>query len=219
MNILEKKVSQLITLDEECPVCKNNLSAKIGDIFRIIFCNHCKTYGRISEKSSGECCESPSVRNVRYKTSGTAIQIRKQCTTCGQMPGSAIGGFSPLEKEKLPFADIEKRDARDAIYNDLRRKVNKWTEENRLKAREEQNAEWWASYTTYLESKIWKEKARMVMKRDNHLCQSCLIVNASQVHHKSYQFVDFKGGEPAFDLEAICTPCHDKLHKKKEEEA
>ena len=77
--------------------------------------------------------------------------------------------------------------------------------------------DWLRQYSQYLQSPEWRAKRDLVLKRDNYVCQACLNALATQVHHKSYEFVDLAGSEPAFDLVAICTPCHDKVEQMKKD--
>lgn len=73
------------------------------------------------------------------------------------------------------------------------------------------NQGWWEWYNEYLQSSIWKEKARKVMQRAKGLCEACLENQATQVHHLSYNHV---GREPLFELVAVCNECHQDIHKK-----
>ena len=41
--------------------------------------------------------------------------------------------------------------------------------------RERKNAEWWAGYTSYLESPAWREKSAAVLRRAGGLCEGCGI--------------------------------------------
>jgi len=75
--------------------------------------------------------------------------------------------------------------------------------ERRRKARE------WTRYRNYLDSKVWKQKRKEVLKRDNNRCAHC-GARATQVHHKWY--AQKKGTEPLEALEAICNNCHRSLH-------
>lgn len=77
------------------------------------------------------------------------------------------------------------------------------------------NPEWRALYLQYLHSTAWAEKRALVLKRANHLCESCLTTKATEVHHTVYPQV--KSGaltllhfvrQPAWQLRALCTPCH-----------
>lgn len=64
-------------------------------------------------------------------------------------------------------------------------------------------------YRQYLKSDTWAELRRRVLERDKHLCQGCLKNRATQVHHRTYQNL---GREFAFELEAVCESCHERIH-------
>lgn len=66
-------------------------------------------------------------------------------------------------------------------------------------------------YQVYLGSEIWKSKRDRVFRRDNGLCQCCLINDATEVHHKTYERI---GREPLFDLVSICRTCHATIHNR-----
>ena len=63
-------------------------------------------------------------------------------------------------------------------------------------------------YKYYLQSRAWQIKRQQVLKRDNYVCQACLNVKATEVHHKTYLHL---GDEPLFDLVSVCGTCHNKL--------
>ena len=54
----------------------------------------------------------------------------------------------------------------------------------------------------------WQKKRLLVLKRDNFLCQACLMEKAKEVHHKSYRYWK---NEPLFDLVAVCVKCHAEI--------
>jgi 5-methylcytosine-specific restriction endonuclease McrA len=69
---------------------------------------------------------------------------------------------------------------------------------------------WFKEHNDYLRSNKWHEKRDAVLKRDNYLCQACLIHRATQVHHLSYEHWR---NEPLFELVSICKDCHDLITK------
>ena len=60
-----------------------------------------------------------------------------------------------------------------------------------------------------LEDPKWKEIRRRVLTRARNLCEACLVSLASEVHHLNY---DHLFNEIAWDLKAVCRPCHQKIH-------
>ncbi|WP_377477665.1 HNH endonuclease [Olivibacter oleidegradans] len=65
-------------------------------------------------------------------------------------------------------------------------------------------------YKNYLLSVEWKEKRRLVLERDNSLCQHCMTATAENIHHLKY---DNLFNEPLEDLLSLCKPCHEKEHQ------
>lgn len=74
--------------------------------------------------------------------------------------------------------------------------------------------EWRKQYATYLASDKWKSKRAKVLARAGNLCEGCAEATPSEVHHLSYENI---GDEFLFELVALCEPCHDKLHKRRNE--
>lgn len=68
-----------------------------------------------------------------------------------------------------------------------------------------------AKYEKYLRSAEWKALARKVMDRADGVCEGCLDSAAQEVHHLTY---DHKYKEFAFELRALCRPCHERWHNK-----
>jgi len=70
-----------------------------------------------------------------------------------------------------------------------------------------------AEYDRHLQSKTWKRKAKAARRRAGWRCERCGESRPLDVHHKTY--ARFKK-ELAKDLEALCRPCHEAHHAKKE---
>lgn len=73
--------------------------------------------------------------------------------------------------------------------------------------------EWWSIYEAYIESDAWEDKREEVFAVKGKYCTARLDgcdQKATQVHHLSYENA---GREPLFDLEPICSNCHDVLHR------
>ena len=75
---------------------------------------------------------------------------------------------------------------------------------------EQAHKQWLKAYDAYLKSPEWKRKSELVIKRAKQLCEGCLTRKAIQVHHLSYEHV---GEEFLFELVAVCTVCHERLHQ------
>jgi len=70
------------------------------------------------------------------------------------------------------------------------------------------NLAWWDKYQIYLSSKRWEVKRQKILERDKYLCQSCLELGATEVHHLSYDRV---GCELSQDLVSLCSDCHNAI--------
>jgi hypothetical protein len=67
------------------------------------------------------------------------------------------------------------------------------------------------TYDDYLRSPAWKRRAAKVMDRANNRCEGCLTNAADEVHHLTYSHM---GNEFAFQLVALCEPCHRRYHAR-----
>jgi 5-methylcytosine-specific restriction endonuclease McrA len=127
--------------------------------------------------------------------------FKRQCLSCGK----GVGDWIPRGSST---ADAPAWD--DSLKDDTLERMF----ETRKQERESKNREWWRQYNEYLRGHVWASKRERVLKRDDNLCQACCRTRATEVHHLTYERVDFKGGEPLFDLVAVCHACHVRLHKK-----
>jgi len=68
-------------------------------------------------------------------------------------------------------------------------------------------------YQDQLNDPRWKEKRRLILIRDKHVCQLCGYKNFPRVHHKRYikglMAWEYKDN----DLITVCKLCHYKIHK------
>jgi 5-methylcytosine-specific restriction endonuclease McrA len=64
-------------------------------------------------------------------------------------------------------------------------------------------------YHSYLESPEWKEKRRLVIERENGICQGCNSEHIEEVHHLTYTHLY---DELLFHLVGLCENCHRKSH-------
>jgi 5-methylcytosine-specific restriction endonuclease McrA len=195
-----------------CPLCRHKLTIELTHAFKTSLCENCFEHAEIEELE--RCCDKQDLQYVKYIVEGGSIQVRQQCASCGWCSGNSFGGFTKEERQKMPSIDDLKRlQAQDRKYQFRKEFLN-----GALTRKADRKKKlWFEEYNKYLQSPEWREKRDLVLKRDNYKCQCCLDALATQVHHKSYMFVDLKGGEPAFDLVAICTPCHEKIETKKRE--
>lgn len=75
--------------------------------------------------------------------------------------------------------------------------------------------QWEREHAEYLQSPEWQERRVKVLDRSGGVCEACGVAKATTVHHVTYR--RWKN-EPLFDLRAVCTPCHELIHGKQQEE-
>jgi hypothetical protein len=138
-------------------------------------------------------------------------QYRRRCSRCFQNIGktvlshrevAAIASQAIEWDQRLQQAWIDKRTRRtQEMRVSVEREIERLWEEKKTLRKED--------YAVYLTTDKWKAKRERVLKRDDYLCQACLIRKATQVHHKTYEHIY---NEPLFDLESVCDICHNALH-------
>src|SRR5262245_38656430 len=64
-------------------------------------------------------------------------------------------------------------------------------------------------YKAYINSAEWKEKRRLVFRKQGRKCTDCGKTSELQVHHKTYERL---GHERLSDLEVLCRQCHANCH-------
>lgn len=155
-------------------------------------------------------CNHDSAIPVRFTKSNGVVCVRIQCQRCGESQGERRKADYCIDKLLDWDEEIrsEWRAARNERWNELREQ----SEVERQAAIQEQNAEWWAKYNTYLQTQQWHKMRQKVLDRDNNLCQACLSNKATHVHHLSYDLYNRLGKSAAFELVAICRVCHEQIH-------
>lgn len=148
---------------------------------------------------------------MRLRTiAGGASTVQIQCTTCGKPTSGALKKTSLTSQalSALPLFDDE------LLTRGRSADTEKWTQRRAEIALEQQgkSAEWWARYNEYLRSPRWREKRKLVLERDNYLCQGCRKAQATCVHHLTYDHVL---DELLWELESACDDCHQRAHPNK----
>lgn len=139
-----------------------------------------------------ECQHEKTEVRERQIRGGSVQQIR-QCMRCGESVGTPVkqlGRAKPFDEELRS----DYRTMQQTLRDDARRK--------------ESNA-WWARYHDHINSDDWRQMREKVLRRDGYVCRGCLEAKATEVHHVSY--ANF-GAEFAFELLALCRPCHKRYH-------
>ncbi len=74
-------------------------------------------------------------------------------------------------------------------------------------------------YDKIYKSRRWDKVRRIVLIRDNYLCQVCLrrglVTPANTVHHKVELRKDISKAFDLDNLESICPSCHNKEHPER----
>ncbi len=65
-------------------------------------------------------------------------------------------------------------------------------------------------YAIYLQSPLWKERARLARERAGQKCQICNGRGPLEVHHRTYERL---GHELPEDLTVLCRSCHSTFHQ------
>lgn len=166
-----------------------------------------------------ECQHAMADARVRTRSNGITVWVL-QCLTCGNEV-RALKKTSPevlAQAQRTPFDD-NLREQWDAQWrNAHQRRYEHYQEHLRsqqaaLEAeREQQQAAWWENYATYLQSREWHARRKMVLDRANGLCEGCRARKATQVHHLTYEHVC---NEFLWELVAICDSCHRRIHPDK----
>ncbi len=163
----------------------------------------------------GTECQHPDKELRVRKVKGERVMVMHQCTTCGEGTGGAVSQnevslSSPLWDESLASRYMDQRERQrseiDQKCCDLAMRQDAETEAALAKAD--------FVYQEYLRSAVWQKKRALVFRRAGGVCEGCLTAPAAIVHHKTYRKI---GDELAFDLVALCNPCHDKAHPEHRE--
>ena len=134
---------------------------------------------------------------IRYLVNASEQRMyRLQCLDCGEVYGKWLpkprgGDFNPIDNEA----------AKNRQHNQY---------ENQLKQRKIKQRQRHHDYEEYiLSNPQWQTIRKRVLKRCGYICESCLIEQATQVHHLAYDtFFD----ECAWHLKPVCRNCHQKIH-------
>jgi 5-methylcytosine-specific restriction endonuclease McrA len=157
------------------------------------------------------CDHAGAEKRRRVLTSGQ-VRVERQCPRCGH----SLGAVKRHPLESAPASALPDYD------EDLQRQ---WWERRSARqqalmqaSRQRESAQWWAQYEAYLLTPAWQDRRRRVLERDGRVCQGCLGrsgLPATQAHHLTYEHV---GAEFLWELVAVCTECHRRLHPDRLEE-
>jgi 5-methylcytosine-specific restriction endonuclease McrA len=147
------------------------------------------------------------------------IDTASDRTMCGKTPAACPG-----VKFRGSYGEVTCQACRNAVEATARQAVRarEAREEQAQweRQRQQEREFWWARYDQYLLTDVWRAKREMVFQRADGICEGCGILAAEQVHHTRYPrdcapgSAEWIAKEMLFDLRAICTGCHEDLHRK-----
>lgn len=139
----------------------------------------------------------------RYVDAGGASHMKRQCVACGISVGSSIA--KAIAPKDVPDWDTCLRDRVEAKYCKDREDII----QKHIALQKRRESSWHKRYSEHLRSPEWAEIRRRVFRRSAGVCEGCGSAEAKEVHHISY---DNMGMEFLFQLVAVCSKCHDRLH-------
>jgi len=191
----------------ECPICKKELKIEDKIIAEYLHCDFCG-FEKIEYSSKGKCCVYPDVIPVRdYLDEIESFQdsddyrVYNQCQHCGKRIGTAMKK-TDFKKTDLPKSRKDLEEILKDAQNDLVM-IGKRISDQKTQTKQ---IDHWDDYNEYLKSERWQEITKIVLKRDNYICQSCLCERAIIVHHTIGRY---RKNEPLFTLFSVCSRCHD----------
>lgn len=153
----------------------------------------------------GDACTHPRRALVAWIGANNQRYFRWYCEHCGHPQSQLV---KKAEAALHTISDICK-DAlasRHRAYEGQRQsELDKITQAAADRADEHRSA----AYDDYLRSPEWKRRAAKIMQRAAGTCEGCLSRPATCVHHLTYDHIY---REFAFELVALCNPCHTRVH-------
>jgi 5-methylcytosine-specific restriction endonuclease McrA len=190
---------------DKCPDCGNKIETENRTIAEYHFCNNCG-FEHIDYPLT--CCLFPKIIPVRFYSDeieafrdSDNYVIYNQCQNCGRRVGKAISK-SRYEKNEIPQSNNSIVEKSDLIKKELQ-ELSKSIQTRKIQRKRET---FWDDIDDYLKSERWQNIRKIVLKRDNYMCQSCFNAKAEQVHHLDGRF---RKNEPLFTLVSVCNRCHD----------
>ena len=189
-----------------CPNCSNQLIIDDKIIYEYVYCEQCG-FKKIAMPEHGHCCMNPDRKIVRFYsdyeealTNSDDYTIWEQCQNCGRKFGNAKGKKG-ISKFDIPGSCESLYENVTLAKSELPALAKKVRDYESQKNRDP----FWDDYNEYIQSERWKSIRDIVLKRDNHTCQSCLNAPAVEVHHTDGHY---RKNEPLFTLISVCSRCH-----------
>lgn len=165
----------------------------------------CKQCNGVIVTERKECLHD--IKQIAVIKRNNSIEVRNICIKCMDLISTTKKtNLTTDEFNSLPQKSIEVIENHKGIIFENARNLQKdlidTLKENRDSLRI-------AEYNSYLNSRPWKNKREIVLKRDNYICQGCLKNQATEVHHLTYDNIY---NELLFQLISVCKPCHNIIH-------
>lgn len=192
-----------------CSECSHELTLIKGQYDFHGYCPECFNFeGTI--RDNNYCCMKPDLIMVRHTIRDGRFQIKVQCGFCAVSQGPCYPFKSVMDINTLPPSNYElakeiEKIRLEEIGNMRKIVLKKFEERTGIKTNKEGPL---IDYEHYLKSTAWKKKRKLVLERDQHICQSCLSKKAREVHHLTYVHLL---NEPLFDLVSVCRDCHQSI--------
>jgi hypothetical protein len=169
---------------------------KFHDIFE---CMECRNW---TFKKIEDCCRNPFLVIAKDDKFPKNPRAYYQCINCGGCV-NRNKALSPNDSE----AEFE-----NSRFEEWQReRSEEWKQLSESKKHFKYFNSPYYKYQVYLSSYEWKCKRKLVLARDNNLCQECRVKPADEIHHLTYKNLF---DEPLEDLQSLCQTCHSNKHGK-----
>jgi 5-methylcytosine-specific restriction endonuclease McrA len=152
----------------------------------------------------------------KTQTAAGVAAWRWRCLTCRRYYGSPVTKAQAATITPAPPIGPSlgqmRADEETAMRESIR--MNEEARSESIQNEERERVEYSQRYYRYLETPAWRVKRDRVMRRAGGICEACGVARANEVHHLTYARV-FE--EPLYDLVAICSPCHRRVHEIEKE--
>ena len=169
------------------------------DIYECLDCNH------PAHISIQDCCRTPFTIVTIHRYDHDRYALYHQCLNCGGAERT-----KPLSQKE--FGEQIRGEFNQDFFQEWKnqKKAESTMLYESLKYANYQNTNAY-KYHQYLQSYEWKSKRKLVLNRDNNLCQICKTEQALDIHHLRYENLY---NEPLEDLQALCRDCHVNMHRE-----
>lgn len=188
-----------------CENCYNEKIIHKGKYDVFIECQDCLR-GCV-DKMDG-CCIAPDIIQINMPRIDKKPTKRNFCRRCGNV-SPMVKMENPDEWKTLPLVTREIADSISHERFNKRQAFYKYLQQKRFEHFDQEKAKRKVDYDLYLKTQKWRDKAKRVLNRDKYICQGCLINEASEVHHLTYERIY---REPLYDLVSLCHNCHRSVH-------